>query len=63
MTPHRHVVWTLSNFETLVEVPVYRTIALRTIGIAAAVTVTDAILALRPEELPAVGTFPNAPSV
>jgi putative spermidine/putrescine transport system permease protein len=38
--------WTLSNFETLVKVPVYRTIALRTLGIAAAVTVTDAILAL-----------------
>jgi putative spermidine/putrescine transport system permease protein len=38
--------WTLGNFETLVKVPVYRTIALRTIGIAAAVTVTDAILAL-----------------
>jgi putative spermidine/putrescine transport system permease protein len=38
--------WTLDNFKTLVEVPVYRTIALRTIGIAAAVTVTDAVLAL-----------------
>ncbi|HEX4467736.1 MAG TPA: ABC transporter permease [Solirubrobacteraceae bacterium] len=38
--------WTLKNFETLVKVPIYRTIALRTIGIAAAVTVTDAILAL-----------------
>jgi putative spermidine/putrescine transport system permease protein len=38
--------WTLENFETLVNVPVYRTIALRTIGIAAAVTVTDAVLAL-----------------
>jgi putative spermidine/putrescine transport system permease protein len=38
--------WTLDNFKTLVEVPVYRTIALRTIGIAAAVTVTDALLAL-----------------
>jgi putative spermidine/putrescine transport system permease protein len=38
--------WTLQNFETLVNVPVYRTIALRTIGIAAAVTVTDAVLAL-----------------
>jgi putative spermidine/putrescine transport system permease protein len=38
--------WTLSNFKTLVTVPVYRTIALRTIGIAAAVTVTDAVLAL-----------------
>jgi putative spermidine/putrescine transport system permease protein len=38
--------WTLKNFETLVKVDTYRTIALRTIGIAAAVTVTDAILAL-----------------
>jgi putative spermidine/putrescine transport system permease protein len=38
--------WTLENFKTLVNVPVYRTIALRTIGIAAAVTVTDAVLAL-----------------
>jgi putative spermidine/putrescine transport system permease protein len=38
--------WTLDNFKTLVTVPVYRTIALRTIGIAAAVTVTDAVLAL-----------------
>jgi len=38
--------WTLENFEQLVKVPAYRTIALRTIGIAAAVTVTDAILAL-----------------
>jgi putative spermidine/putrescine transport system permease protein len=38
--------WTLENFKTLVTVPVYRTIALRTMGIAAAVTVTDAVLAL-----------------
>src|SRR6202043_3837609 len=38
--------WTLGNFETLIKVPVYRTIALRTIGIAAAVTVTDTILAV-----------------
>ncbi len=38
--------WTFANFKTLFEVPVYRTIALRTIGIAAAVTVTDALLAL-----------------
>jgi putative spermidine/putrescine transport system permease protein len=38
--------WTLSNFETLLKTPVYRTIALRTIGIAAAVTVTDIILAV-----------------
>ena len=38
--------WTLDNFKTLFTVPAYRTIALRTIGIAAAVTVTDAILAV-----------------
>src|SRR3712207_7282721 len=33
------------NFQTLWEGDVYRTIVLRTVGIAAAVTVTDAILA------------------
>jgi putative spermidine/putrescine transport system permease protein len=38
--------WTFDNFHTLLSEPTYRTIALRTIGIAAAVTVTDAILAL-----------------
>jgi putative spermidine/putrescine transport system permease protein len=38
--------FTLANFERLVKEPVYRTIALRTIGIAAAVTVTDAVLAV-----------------
>jgi putative spermidine/putrescine transport system permease protein len=38
--------WTLTNFETLIKVPAYRTIALRTIGIAAAVTLTDIILAV-----------------
>jgi putative spermidine/putrescine transport system permease protein len=38
--------WTFKNFETLFTVHVYRSIALRTIGIAAAVTVTDALLAL-----------------
>src|SRR5579884_290885 len=37
--------WTLSNFKTLVDDPTYRTVALRTIAIAAAVTVTDALLA------------------
>jgi putative spermidine/putrescine transport system permease protein len=37
--------WTLQNFKTLVDDPTYRTIALRTIGIAAAVTVTDAVIA------------------
>jgi putative spermidine/putrescine transport system permease protein len=37
--------WTTQNFQTLVESSTYRQIVLRTIGIAAAVTVTDAILA------------------
>ena len=38
--------WTLSNFETLFTVSAYRTVALRTIAIAAAVTVTDIALAV-----------------
>jgi putative spermidine/putrescine transport system permease protein len=38
--------WGFQNFKTLVDDPVYRTITLRTVGIAAAVTVTDVILAL-----------------
>jgi putative spermidine/putrescine transport system permease protein len=38
-------VWTLDNFRTIFESSAYRTIALRTIGIAAAVTLTDALLA------------------
>ena len=38
--------WNIDNFKTLVEEPTYRRIALRTIGIAAAVTVTDALIAL-----------------
>jgi putative spermidine/putrescine transport system permease protein len=38
--------WTLTNFETLFKVSAYRTIALRTIGIAAAVTITDIVLAV-----------------
>ena len=38
-------VWTTANFSTLWNTSVYRTVALRTIGIAAAVTVTDAVLA------------------
>jgi putative spermidine/putrescine transport system permease protein len=38
--------WTLANFETLFKVPAYRTIALRTIGIAAAATITDILLAV-----------------
>jgi putative spermidine/putrescine transport system permease protein len=37
--------WTLENFRTLLTVDVYRTITLRTIGIAALVTVVDALLA------------------
>jgi putative spermidine/putrescine transport system permease protein len=38
-------IWTLDNYRTIFESSAYRTIALRTIGIAAAVTVADAILA------------------
>jgi putative spermidine/putrescine transport system permease protein len=38
--------FTFANFERLFKEPVYRTIALRTVGIAAAVTVTDAVLAV-----------------
>jgi putative spermidine/putrescine transport system permease protein len=37
--------FSLDNFKTLVDTPVYRTIALRTVTIAALVTITDAILA------------------
>jgi putative spermidine/putrescine transport system permease protein len=37
--------WGLQNFRTLVDEPVYRTIAVRTLGIAAAVTVSDVLLA------------------
>jgi putative spermidine/putrescine transport system permease protein len=37
--------WTTDNFHTLFHEPTYRTVALRTIGIAAAVTVTDAVIA------------------
>ena len=37
--------YSLQNFETLVQSDVYRQIALRTVAIAAAVTVTDALLA------------------
>jgi putative spermidine/putrescine transport system permease protein len=37
--------WTLQNFKTLIDDPTYRRIALRTILIAAAVTLTDAVLA------------------
>jgi putative spermidine/putrescine transport system permease protein len=37
--------WGIGNFRTLWDVDVYRTIALRTAGIAAAVTLTDIVLA------------------
>jgi putative spermidine/putrescine transport system permease protein len=37
--------WTLASFETLLREDVYRTVALRTLGMAALVTVTDALLA------------------
>ena len=37
--------WTLDNFRDLFTIEVYRTITLRTIGIAALVTVIDAVLA------------------
>jgi putative spermidine/putrescine transport system permease protein len=37
--------WTLENFKTLFTEPVYRTITLRTVGMAAAVTVGCAVLA------------------
>ncbi len=37
--------WTLENFQDLFRVDVYRTITFRTIGIAALVTVIDAVLA------------------
>ena len=37
--------WTFDNFNDLLTIPVYRTIALRTIGIAVLVTVVDALLA------------------
>jgi putative spermidine/putrescine transport system permease protein len=37
--------WTIDNFRTLWQEPTYRTVALRTIGVAAAVTITDAVIA------------------
>ena len=37
--------WTLENFKDLFTIEVYRTITFRTIGIAALVTVVDAVLA------------------
>ncbi len=38
-------IWTFDNYRQLWDIPVYRTIAFRTIGIAALVTVIDALLA------------------
>ena len=38
-------VWTLSNLQMIVTSPAYRGIILRTVGMAAAVTVTDAVVA------------------
>jgi putative spermidine/putrescine transport system permease protein len=38
-------IWTLDNYRQLWEVPVYRTITFRTIGVATLVTVVDAVLA------------------
>ncbi|MEP6954043.1 MAG: ABC transporter permease [Solirubrobacteraceae bacterium] len=38
--------YSLDNFRTLWDTPVYRTIVLRTVGIAALVTITDILLAL-----------------
>src|SRR5215510_16330136 len=38
-------VWSLTNFQTIFSSPAYRSIILRTVGMAAAVTVTDAIVA------------------
>jgi putative spermidine/putrescine transport system permease protein len=38
--------WTLENFETLLTEDVYRTITLRTLGVAILVTVVDALLAI-----------------
>ena len=37
--------WSLENFQTLLDNPVYRTITLRTIRLAASVTITDIVLA------------------
>ncbi len=45
LTSQVEKVWGIGNYETLVRGSVYRTIVLRTIGMAAAVTVTDLVLA------------------
>ncbi len=39
-------VWTWSNFDTIIHEPTYRKIAFRTIWMAVAVTITDAVIAL-----------------
>lgn len=44
-TNHIEKVWNLGNFKLIFQNPTYRAIVLRTVGMAAAVTVTDAILA------------------
>jgi putative spermidine/putrescine transport system permease protein len=38
-------VWSLTNFQTIFSSPAYRSIILRTVGMAAAVTLTDAVVA------------------
>jgi putative spermidine/putrescine transport system permease protein len=38
--------WNLDNFRTLLTEPIYRTVALRSVGVAALVTVLDALVAL-----------------
>ena len=38
--------FTLSNFQLLITEPVYRTIALRTLGVAVGVTIVDALIAI-----------------
>jgi putative spermidine/putrescine transport system permease protein len=38
--------WSFANFDTLIHEPTYRTIAIRTIVMAALVTITDAVIAL-----------------
>jgi putative spermidine/putrescine transport system permease protein len=45
LTGHVSQTFTLDNFKTLFDTSVYRTVAARTVAIAAAVTVTDAVLA------------------
>lgn len=45
-TPEIVRTFTLDNFSTVLTEPVYRTVALRTLGIAIAVTMIDALLAL-----------------